>query len=50
MIKLELSEQMMAVIAEALQSAPYRMSAPVLNELQRQIDKQRQAEKTKLGV
>lgn len=41
MYKLELSEQMMGVIASALGSHPYREAAPVIHELQRQINNQR---------
>jgi hypothetical protein len=38
MIKLELSEQMLQVIGDALANAPYRVSAPVLAEIQKQLD------------
>jgi hypothetical protein len=40
MLKLELSEQMLQVIGEALSNAPYRISAPVLAEIQKQLDAQ----------
>jgi hypothetical protein len=40
MVKLELSEQMVAVIGASLGNAPYRDSAPVIAEMQRQIDAQ----------
>jgi hypothetical protein len=38
MIRLELTEQMLQVIGEALGNAPYRISAPVLAEIQKQLD------------
>ena len=41
MLKLELSEQMVAIIGEALSAQPYKIVAPVLNELQKQIDAQK---------
>lgn len=37
---LELSEQMVAIIGEALAQLPYKIAAPVIAELQRQIDAQ----------
>lgn len=40
MLKLELTEQQVAVIGEALSAAPYRVVAPVIAELQKQIDAQ----------
>ena len=40
MLKLELSEQMVMVIANALGNHPYRESAPVIAEIQRQINGQ----------
>lgn len=40
MIKLELSQEMLAIIASALGNHPYRMAAPVVAEIQRQIDSQ----------
>jgi hypothetical protein len=40
MIKLELTEQMVQVIGEALGNAPFKTSAPVVAELQRQISAQ----------
>ena len=43
-IKLELPEQMVAVIGEALQNAPYKHAAPVLVEIQKQIDAQQKTE------
>ncbi len=41
MLKFELSEQMVNQIGEILQGAPYRIAAPILNELQKQIADQR---------
>jgi 16S rRNA A1518/A1519 N6-dimethyltransferase RsmA/KsgA/DIM1 with predicted DNA glycosylase/AP lyase activity len=41
MIKLELSEQMVAVVGEALGNMPYKISAPVVAEIQKQIEAQR---------
>lgn len=51
-MKFELSEQMVAIIGKALGAMPYEMSAPVIAELQKQIDAQqkpngRQTEVTK---
>lgn len=40
MFKFELPEQMTAVIVAALGEHPYRESAPVIAELQRQINNQ----------
>lgn len=40
MIKLELSDQMVALIGEALNNAPYRLAAPILAEIQKQINLQ----------
>jgi len=40
MTKLELSQAMIAVIGEALSNAPYKVAAPVLAEIQKQIDAQ----------
>jgi 16S rRNA A1518/A1519 N6-dimethyltransferase RsmA/KsgA/DIM1 with predicted DNA glycosylase/AP lyase activity len=40
MIKLELTEQMLQIIGDALANAPYRISAPVLMEIQKQIEAQ----------
>lgn len=40
MYKLELSREMVGVIADALANAPYRMSAPVIAEMQKQINEQ----------
>lgn len=37
---LEVSEQMVAIIGEALAQLPYKISAPVIAELQKQIDAQ----------
>lgn len=39
-IKLELSNEALAVIGAALGNHPYRVAAPVIAELQRQIDAQ----------
>jgi hypothetical protein len=41
MFRFELSEQMTAVIANALGNHPFREAAPVINEIQRQINNQR---------
>lgn len=41
MIKLELSEQHIAVIGQALGQAPYNVAAPVIAELQKQINEQK---------
>ena len=40
MFKLELSEDMMNIIVQALANAPYRVAAPVLNEIQKQVNEQ----------
>jgi hypothetical protein len=40
-MKLELSEQYVAIIGEALSNAPYKIVAPVIAEIQKQIDEQR---------
>lgn len=37
-----LSEQMVLVIGEALANSPYKISAPVIAELQKQINAQQQ--------
>jgi hypothetical protein len=42
MLKFELSEQHVNVIAQALGNAPYSVAAPVIAELQNQINAQRQ--------
>lgn len=39
-MKFELEEKMVQVIALALGEIPYKIAAPVINELQRQIDAQ----------
>ena len=39
-LKFELSEQMVSVIGEALSGAPYKIAAPVIAELQKQINAQ----------
>lgn len=45
MLKFEISTQMAAIIGNALAKQPYEVVAPVLTELQRQIDaQQRQPE------
>jgi hypothetical protein len=44
MIRLELPEQMMAVIASALGNHPYREAAPVIAEVQRQINVQQRTQ------
>ena len=41
MLKLELSEQHVAIIGQALGNSPYNVAAPVIAELQRQIDAQK---------
>lgn len=40
MLKFELSEQMVNIIGAALQKAPYEVVAPVIAELQKQINAQ----------
>ena len=40
MLKFEFTQQMTQIIGEALGNAPYRIAAPVIAELQRQIDAQ----------
>ena len=40
MLKFELSEQTVAIIGAALQKAPYEVVAPVIAELQKQINEQ----------
>lgn len=40
MMRLELSEQMLAIIAEALGNHRFREAAPVISEIQRQINAQ----------
>lgn len=40
--KLELSEQMLQVIGNALGAAPYNVAAPVVAELQKQVSAQLQ--------
>lgn len=40
MWKFEFSEQMTGIIAEALSNMPYRKSAPVIAEMQKQIEAQ----------
>jgi hypothetical protein len=41
MIKLELSEQMVAIVGEALGNVPFKIAAPVIAEIQKQIEAQR---------
>lgn len=41
MIKLELSEQMVAIVGEALGNVAFKISAPVIAEIQKQIEAQR---------
>lgn len=48
--KFELSEQMLAVISQALGNAPYSQAAPVVAEMQRQVDEQKRAETMKVAV
>lgn len=45
MVKLELSTEMIAVIAAALGNHPYRQAAPVIAAIQRQFDAQTQSAK-----
>lgn len=40
MFKLELSEQMMMAIVQVLRSGPYNIVAPILDELQKQVNPQ----------
>ncbi len=40
MLVFELNEQMVDVIGKALSEAPYKIAAPVLTELQKQINEQ----------
>lgn len=47
MIKLELTPQMLNVISQALGNSPYAVAAPVVAELQRQINEQTQIEEVK---
>lgn len=49
MIKLELTEQFVAIIGAALENSPYKVVAPVLAEMQKQIEAQR-AQTTKVEV
>ena len=42
MLKFDLSPEMVAVIGGALENAPYKVAAPVLQELQKQIDAQKE--------
>lgn len=42
MIKLELPEQMVLLIANVLRDQPYKLVCDVLTEMQRQITEQRQ--------
>lgn len=44
-MKFELNDQHIQVIAQALGNAPYNASAPVITELQKQINEQQNAEK-----
>lgn len=44
MFKFEFSEQMVGIIGEALAAQPFKISAPVIAEMQRQIDAQKKAE------
>lgn len=47
MLKFELSPQMLSVISQALGNAPYSVAAPVVAELQRQINAQAPKEEIK---
>lgn len=42
--KLELSEQTMAIISQALENTPYRIAIGAINEINQQIAAQRQRE------
>lgn len=44
MFRFELSPQMISVISQALGNAPYSVAAPVVTELQRQINEQQKEE------
>ncbi len=50
MFKLELTEQMTMIIATALGNHPYREAAPVIVELQRQINMQQAARASNGGA
>lgn len=41
MIKLELSVEMLAVIGQALGQSPYSVAAPVIAEIQKQVNGQK---------
>lgn len=43
MFKFEFSEQMTATIGQLLENAPYKIAAPILVEMQKQISAQRAA-------
>lgn len=45
MLKFEFSEQMVAVIGQLLGKAPYELAAPILSEMQKQIDAQQKGPK-----
>lgn len=49
MIKLELTEQMINIIGKALGSQPYELVAPVITELQKQINEQQEQLKENNG-
>ncbi len=45
MLKFEFSEQMVAVMGQLIGKAPYEVAAPILQEIQRQIDAQQKGTK-----
>lgn len=47
MLKFELSPQILSVISQALGNTPYSVAAPVVAELQRQINEQENKEADK---
>lgn len=46
MLKFELSNEMVDIIGKALHDAPYRVAAPVIAEMQKQINEQTKTAKT----
>lgn len=47
MLKLELSEQMLAIVGAALAEQPYKVVAPVLAVIQQQVTEQRKPKASK---
>lgn len=47
---LELTEQQVAIIGKALGSAPYELVAPLIAEIQRQIDTQQKSNGGKKAI